>query len=165
LMSGCTKDQPNVEFIQDMMESPAIKAQEYNAKKAHGGQTNLVAPEGTVPVGFTPYKFKGRPDDAEKGLANAVAVSETVLARGKIKYETYCFPCHGSVGDGKGPVAPKFLVPVPSLLTDKSKAFKDGRLFHIITDGQGVMGSYASQIKNEKDRWALVHYIRSLQKK
>jgi mono/diheme cytochrome c family protein len=165
LILGCQRDKPNVEFIQDMMDSPAVKPQEFNPKMSGGGQANLVPPEGTVPVGFTPYKFQGRPEDAEKGLVNPISETSETLARGKLKYEVYCMVCHGGVGDGKGPVAPKFMVPVPALTSDKVKAFKDGRIFHIITEGQGVMGAYASQIKDAKDRWALVHYIRSLQKK
>ncbi len=164
-LASCKSSQPNVELIQDMMESPAVKAQEYSPKKPNGGQLNMVPPEGTVAVGHIPYKYKGKPEDAERALSNPLSADEATLARGKLKFETYCFPCHGLAADGKGPVAAKFLVPVPSLMTDKVKAFKDGRIFHIITDGQGVMGSYASQIKSEKDRWALVHYIRSLQKK
>ncbi|MGE3975080.1 MAG: cytochrome c [Bdellovibrionales bacterium] len=163
-VTSCTKKEPNVELIQDMMESPAVKAQDYNPRRS-GEMANMVPPEGTVAVGHAPYKYKGKPEDAERALTNPLEATEAVLARGKMKFETYCFPCHGSAGDGKGPVAPKFMVPVPSLLTDKAKAYRDGRLFHIITDGQGVMGSYASQIKDQKDRWAIVHYIRSLQKK
>jgi hypothetical protein len=56
------------------------------------------------------------------------------------------------------------MLPIPPLTSDKVKAFKDGRIFHIITDGQGLMGSYASQIRNESDRWAIVNYVRTLQR-
>ena len=40
----------------------------------------------------------------------------------------------------------------------------DGTMFHSITYGKGVMGSYASQV-NRKQRWQLVKYIRTLQPK
>jgi mono/diheme cytochrome c family protein len=39
----------------------------------------------------------------------------------------------------------------------------DGHIFHVITKGQGVMPSYAQQVQPE-DRWAVIHYIRALQR-
>jgi hypothetical protein len=69
------------------------------------------------------------------------------------------------LGAGDGPVAEKMLLRPPSLLSDKVKAFSDGRIFHIVTDGQGVMGSYLTQIQDEKARWSLVNYVRTLQKR
>jgi len=159
---SCTNNQPNVELIQDMMESPAVKAQDYNPKRP-GEMANRVPPEGTQPIGHIPYKFKGKAEEAEKILVNPIPGRE--LERGKVLFETYCFVCHGVEADGKGPVAAKFQVPVPSLKSDKVKNFKDGRIFHIITDGQGVMSSYESQVQIEQDRWAIVNYVRSLQRK
>jgi mono/diheme cytochrome c family protein len=158
---GCSKSNTNIELIQDMMESPAVKAQDFNPKRP-GEAANMLPPEGTQAIGHIPYKFKGKADEAERALTNPMAGQN--LARGKELFETYCYVCHGLTGDGKGPVAPKFQVPMPALTTDKVRGFKDGRIFHIITDGQGVMGSYATQIKREKDRWAVVNYVRSLKR-
>lgn len=160
-IAGCTRNEPNVELIQDMMESPAEKAQDYNPKRP-GEMANRIPPEGTQSIGHIPYKFKGKAEEAEKALINPISGKN--LERGKVLFETYCFVCHGVNADGKGPVAAKFQVPVPSLMADKIRNYKDGRIFHIITDGQGVMSSYASQIKKENDRWAIVNYIRSLQR-
>jgi mono/diheme cytochrome c family protein len=161
LATACSKSNTNVELIQDMMESPAVKAQDHNPKMP-GESANTLPPEGTQAIGHIPYKFKGKADEAEKALANPIAGQN--LARGKELFETYCYVCHGTKGDGKGPVSPKFQVPIPALTSDKVRAFKDGRIFHIITDGQGVMSSYATQIKREKDRWAVVNYVRSLKR-
>jgi mono/diheme cytochrome c family protein len=36
-------------------------------------------------------------------------------------------------------------------------------IYHIITNGQNVMPSYASQVTRE-ERWAIVNYIRVLQR-
>ncbi len=52
----------------------------------------------------------------------------------------------------------------PPLISDKIIGVADGAIFHIISDGQGVMSSYAFQLVDEKDRWAIVNYVRSLQK-
>ena len=64
-------------------------------------------------------------------------------------------------------MASKFVVgrKPPSLLTDLIKGYPDGRIFHIITEGQGLMGAYIYQLPKIDDRWAVVNYIRSLQKK
>ena len=41
--------------------------------------------------------------------------------------------------------------------------WSDGNIYHVITNGQNVMPSYASQVSRE-DRWAIIHYIRVLQR-
>ena len=81
---------------------------------------------------------------------------------GQQSYEIYCSVCHGQKGAGDGPVAEKMAVKPPALTSSKIKNFKDGRIFHIITDGQGVMGAYSYQIRDSKTRWAVVNYVRSL---
>jgi hypothetical protein len=158
---SCDHSKPNVELLQDMMESPAVKAQDYDPKRP-GEMANRMPPEGTESIGHIPYKYKGKPLEAEKHLVNPIPGKN--LARGKELFETYCFVCHGVKGDGHGPVAAKFQVPVPALTSDKVRAFKDGRIFHIITDGQGVMQTYATQVKKELDRWAIVNYVRTLKR-
>jgi mono/diheme cytochrome c family protein len=92
-------------------------------------------------------------------------MSPEIVARGKAKYEIFCYPCHGPDLIGNGLVAAKMLVKPPSLLSDKIRGYHDGRIFHIISYGQGVMGSYASQIHDKDDRWAIIKYIRSMQNK
>ena len=52
----------------------------------------------------------------------------------------------------------------PSLLALKARRYKDGELFHIIREGRGLMGSYLNQIPDKKTRWAIVNYIRELQR-
>jgi mono/diheme cytochrome c family protein len=155
---------PNIEIIQDMMDQPAIKNQDYDPYTGEAG--SRLPPEGTVPQGYTPYKYKGDPAGAAKNLKSPFAGKETeeVLALGKKKFETYCMVCHGPKGHGDGPVAPKMALRPPPLISDKVKALPDGGIFHIITDGQGVMSSYAYQLVEERDRWAIVAYVRSLQK-
>lgn len=164
-LSGCgDKEKPNVELIDDMMDSPAYKAQD---TKVGGGSSMLMPPANTLPVGMKRYPYApGDADGAEKGLKNPIEGQFTpeVLARGANRYEIYCGVCHGALGKGDGTVAEKMPVRPPSLVQDKVKAYRDGRFFHIITHGKGVMGSYANQIKKEEDRWAVVNYIRNLQK-
>lgn len=167
---GCNggKNSPNIELVQNMMDQESIKSQDWDPK--HPDQVQMrMPPEGTVPRDFKPYKYPTDPEAAEKNLVNPYAgdSSEEVMANGKKYYERYCLVCHGAEGKGDGPVSVKMPVKPPPLLSDKVKNFKDGRIFHIMTMGQGVMGSYLSQFAPDVDgkkRWAVVNYVRSLQR-
>ncbi len=173
LMASCSGSgavelhkEPNVELIQDMMESPALKAQTFDTFDRMKGAARL-PPEGTVPVGYAKYPYHLQPDLAEKNLKNPFSGDMTpeVIELGRTKFETYCAVCHGYEGKGDGPVSVKMSVKPPPLISDKvSEQYNDGRIFHIISDGQGVMSAYAYQLVKPDDRWAIVMYVRSLQK-
>jgi hypothetical protein len=60
-------------------------------------------------------------------------------------------------------VAAKYPLKIPALNTDKIKGWTDGEIYHVITQGQGVMGGYKSHIP-QAYRWQVVNYIRYLQK-
>jgi mono/diheme cytochrome c family protein len=168
-LQACTgqHNQPNVEIIQDMMESPAIKPQEFDASSEHN-RGMRVPPEHTVPVGFEPYKYGNDVTLASKELKNPYAGSNDaeILYTGIKMYETNCALCHGHKGEGgteSSLIVARMALKPPPLLSEKVRGMSDGQLYHIITMGQGVMGSYASQVR-QKDRWQLVTYIRQLQK-
>jgi mono/diheme cytochrome c family protein len=96
-----------------------------------------------------------------RNLQNPLPRNRTTIARGQQMYNSYCIVCHGAKGKGDGNVVPKFPMP-PSLHSDKVRGYPDGAIFHVMTAGQNLMSSYASQI-DPADRWAIVHYIRALQ--
>lgn len=118
--------------------------------------------EGTVARGFLPYQYKGQPDSVVKLLANPIAVSKKVLERGQERFNIYCSPCHGYFGEGDGRLKGQFPKP-PTLHSVKVTNWADGNIFHVITNGQNVMPSYAEQVPAD-DRWAIIHYIRALQR-
>lgn len=164
-LAGCTPtkhDKPNVEVIQDMMEQPAIKAQD--SIPGHPDKSGqFVPPDGTAAANREVYLYKGNPEAAATNL-KMPEVNAEMLKLGEKHYKNYCYVCHGEKGAGDGPVAPKFQgVKPPSLLSDKIRNMKDGGVYHIITDGQGVMGAYITQMPWSKDRWAVVAYVRQLQ--
>jgi mono/diheme cytochrome c family protein len=130
----------------------------------HLGSVLQAPPEGTVPMGTMPYPY-ARDDKVRPGLElhNPLASSGTAeLPRAKRIYETYCMVCHGPAGEGDGPIIGRFPNP-PSFLAQPARALPDGQIFHIITQGRGLMASYAAQVRPE-DRWRLVLYIRWLQR-
>jgi len=117
--------------------------------------------EGTVARGFIPYPFAGEKDPKEV-LLNPYIPTKENLELGKRKFLIYCSPCHGNFADGDSRLAGQFPNP-PTLHSDRARNFPDGMIYHIITNGQNVMPSYASQVTRE-ERWAIVNYIRALQK-
>lgn len=162
VMGGCgSKRDPQIELIQDMVQSPAIKPQDYDESKP-GSRAMRMPPEGAIPQGHTPYEIKTS-QEAEEKVFNSLRNSFEVMQRGQKMYYTYCGVCHGMTGRGDGPVAAKTILKPPSLVNQKMKDWADGGLYHMIVVGRGLMGSFASQIPNEQDRWALVHFIRRLQ--
>jgi mono/diheme cytochrome c family protein len=168
----------------DMHDSLAIEYQEedpttmllsYKNEKMKGadniesltgpGSSLRVPPEGTVPRNYTPYLYD--PNDFNtpaKELVNPLKPTKQVLERGQKQYNIYCAVCHGYQGHGDGPVSPRF-PNIPALAGKNSNVlnWEDGRFFHIITVGRARMKPYAAQILPE-DRWAIIHYIRLLQK-
>jgi hypothetical protein len=163
LLIGCGagKNQPQVELIQDMMDQISVKSQDYDGLRQEAG--NRVPPAHTVPRGFVPEKYSD-PIQAEQNLKSPLDMNDPeVIKQGKYKYDIYCALCHGTNGHAAEDSKLKPYIPlIPPLVSDKVKGFKDGRIYYIITNGQGVMGQYASQIQNAEDRWAIVSYIRTL---
>jgi mono/diheme cytochrome c family protein len=164
ILSACTghDNTTNIEIIQDMMKSPAVKAQSYDDfSEDHMGMR--VPPDHTVPVGFKPYKAGFNPELA-KADKNPFAgqMTDEVLLTGQKFFETNCMVCHGQHGHGDGPVGLKMPNHPPALVSDKIRGWADGQIYQVITMGQGTMGPYASHIP-QKYRWQVVNYIRHLQ--
>lgn len=119
---------------------------------------------GTVPItGGEPTDSaftSGNPTLADR-LVNPTN-PEATLAKGDTLFHTYCAVCHGVAGGGDGTVGPK--MGAPSLLTDKARAYSDGYLYSMIRYGRGVMPRYGDKVYKHEDRWAIVNYLRTLQR-
>lgn len=150
---ACQHEQPNTIYMPDMVWTPALKAQSPGAMR--------MPVKGTVPRGFEPY-HQTDVESAGRELSNPLRPTQSVLIRGQAIYATYCLVCHGPQGEGDGSIVPKFPRP-PSLQADKIRSYRDGSIYHVISMGQNLMPSYASQISSG-DRWAAIHYIRAFQR-
>jgi hypothetical protein len=51
---------------------------------------------------------------------------------------------------------------VANLHDKRIVSMPDGEIFHVITNGRNLMGSYGANVVTE-DRWAIVAYLRALQ--
>lgn len=94
--------------------------------------------------------------------ANRPPLTRELLARGRGRFDIYCSPCHGQVGDGGGMIVARGMPRPPSLHDDRLREESDQHFFDVITNGYGVMYSHASRVR-PRDRWAIVAYIRALQ--
>lgn len=125
-----------------------------------------VSVRGTIARGYLPIPYPPTREGAARAgreLLSPLKPSQDLVASGGRIYAAYCLPCHGAAGLGDGPVTKRGVPAPPSLLGGKTMAVPDGRLFHIITYGQGNMPPYASQVDRD-DRWKAILFVRSLQR-
>jgi mono/diheme cytochrome c family protein len=84
------------------------------------------------------------------------------LERGRERYNIYCAPCHDATGSGRGMIVLRGFPQPPSFHIDRLRQAPPGHFFDVMTNGLGVMYSYASRVSPE-DRWRIAAYIRALQ--
>ena len=130
-----------------------------------GGSIMMTPPAGTVPRGEptapTPLVL-GR--QAGRYLDTIpITVTRAVLERGRNRFDIFCAACHGRLGNGVSEVAENMTLRRPAnLLTAPYTDYPPGRIFTSITQGYGLMRSYAGELPIA-DRWAVVAYVQALQ--
>lgn len=168
-LSSCKHDplSPGVEYMPDMYRGPALET--YSQTKLNGElvPTAMLPVSGTISRGFEPYQFTNTPEGYETAgtsLKNPLTDIAKAETEGKDLFTKYCVHCHGEKGDGVGSIKVKGEpFPVPSYYDDAHKALPDGKMFHTLHFGKGLMGSHASQL-NKTERWKLVAYVNKLQR-
>ena len=115
-------------------------------------------PAGTIPIsGGSEVLKNSKPED----LHNPLSGKQEVLERGRLAYGYFCIMCHGQNLDGNGTVGQSF-APLPTnLKIPYVRQQGDGRLFYKISYGYKRHPALASTV-SEEDRWAILHYIRSV---
>jgi mono/diheme cytochrome c family protein len=96
------------------------------------------------------------------GAKEPPPVTDSLMRTGRENFDVFCSPCHGLAGDGDGMIVQRGFPAPPSYHTDRLRRAPAQHFFDVITDGYGVMYSYASRVRPH-DRWAIVAYIRALQ--
>jgi cytochrome c553 len=146
--------------IADMHSFPSFKWQE-DQWRSNGMR---LPPPKAQPVNHREATAMKKPEQAGKKLHNPVPITERSVNYGKKAYETTCITCHGPKGKGNGYVVGQGKYPrPPSLVNGRSVGWPDGRIFHVISNGQARMWSYKSQLY-PVERWAVVNYVRVLQR-
>lgn len=182
-MRGGVSDQPPVHIVLDMDFQPKLKAQAATSFEGwHDGRA-MRAPvmdgnnrTAVVARGSLPNPALANRDGANAFVKqNPVSPSEAVLQRGQERFNIHCAICHGYSGRGgndpvrgNGMVGRRWPVAIPNFHFEEGKDNRvanlvDGELFEVITYGKGTMPAYGARISPE-DRWAIVHYVRALQR-
>jgi hypothetical protein len=89
-------------------------------------------------------------------------ITGRVMARGRERFDIFCSPCHGLAGYGDGMIVQRGFPAPPSYHTRRLRAAPAQHFVDVITNGYGVMYSYAARVP-PRDRWAITAYIRALQ--
>jgi hypothetical protein len=175
-LQGKMSRQPPFELFPDMDRQAKLRPQEPNHFFANGVSSQL-PPTGTIargePVPITDgavYGFEDSP--VNTGLVtgstnfvelNPLPVTVEVIQRGHERFDIYCAPCHGKLGDGNGITKKIGVMPAVANLHDKRiVVMTDGEIFNTVTHGKGLMGA-AGPLMPTQDRWAAIAYLRALQ--
>lgn len=171
--ASCSKspNSPGYEYMPDMYRSPSVEAYvDYNHPDVISAR---IPAKGTIPFSADPakaifnfpYPFTESVEGYEKSamLKNPIPYSKEVMEEGKRLYGQFCTHCHGEKGDGQGQIVLNGkLTGVPAYNTGAVKDLPEGKMFHSMTYGKGLMGAHASQL-NKEERWKIVHYVKFLQ--
>jgi mono/diheme cytochrome c family protein len=180
-LPGKISHKPPVEIYSDqympgMDKQPKLRPQKPDSFFANGVSSQL-PPAGTVarsqPVKTTDgdvYAFEDSPVNTGHvtGATNFVEVNPlpvdlALIERGHGRFDIYCAPCHGRLGDGNGVTKAIGAMPAVANLHDKRIVeMTDGEIFNTITHGKGLMGA-AGPLVPTNDRWAIIAYLRALQ--
>lgn len=181
VLSSCSKGNPPLVYFPDMYfpvaYDPLMKAQdaytdhenEIPAFVKNNGATGLSPVNGTVAqnvdgvaeealnVAKTPDQYNAG-YEASKTEANPLNPANQAkdLERGKILYEKTCAACHGTGGDGQGPIVQSGAYSGVPKYADRQITV--GSVHYVLTNGRNAMGSYAGQLK-AGDRWRVAMYV------
>jgi mono/diheme cytochrome c family protein len=175
-LQGKMSRKPPFELFPDMDRQAKLRPMEPNHFYANGVSSQL-PPAGTVARGEAfqttdgaVYGFEDSP--VNTGFAagttnfvelNPLPITAEVIAHGHDRFDIYCAPCHGKLGDGNGITKKLGVMPAVANLHDKRIVeMTDGEIFNTVTHGKGLMGAVGPLLPTQ-DRWATIAYLRALQ--
>ena len=173
---GRMSRKPPIEVFPDMDRQLKLRPAQPNDFFPNGLSSQL-PPEGTVAQGAPMQTVSGEVYPFENAPANTGRVTGTtnfvetnplpmtgaLLQRGRQRFDIYCSPCHGALGDGNGITKKLGVMPTVANLHDKRIVeMADGEIFNTIAHGKSTMGAYGP-ILPVADRWAIIAYLRALQ--
>ncbi|MEK9657898.1 MAG: cytochrome c [bacterium] len=137
------------------------------------------SPEGVVPWGterslfFTEERkdllaedsilYRGKTSSGLWVSKIPIPVNQKLLLKGQQQFNIYCAVCHTKTGDGSKSLISKRGWVIPNITEYSTRIKKDGELYSIVTHGIRSMPGYSYAL-NVEDRWAVVSYVRALQK-
>lgn len=173
---GMVSSRPPIEVFPDMDHQAKYKPQAESRFFADG-RADRPTPAGTVPFGrgslqadpdflrADDARYAGKKADGSfvRGFPAGIEVTRDFIVRGQGRYQIYCAPCHGALGDGNGITKSYGMVATPTYHDDRLRTMTEGEIFNTITAGKNTMSPYADKLSPD-DRWAVVAYVRALQR-
>ena len=165
-ISSCytNKKKRQVQYMADTDMYNAVPYDTYAEDGVFKDSTSAQLPvAGTIARGTTlPYEYgtsEAEYQRAKDSLMSPLKVTDAHMANGKKMYDIYCASCHGTKGDGQGPLVTneKFLG-IPNY---KDREITQGSIYHVIMHGRNLMGSHSSQL-TQTERWQVVQYVEKL---
>ncbi|MFL5764961.1 MAG: c-type cytochrome [Bacteroidia bacterium] len=168
--TSCEKKDPNspgYEYMPDMYRSPSLETNMGYVLLKNGDtmMVNRMPVKGTIARGFMPYPYPNTQEGYEAaGLNwhNPLPVNDANEKQGEELYLKFCVHCHGKGGEADGPVASKLSGPPPSYKSPALMALPEGKMFHSITYGKGLMGAHAPLLSKE-EIWKVIEHIHKMQ--
>jgi len=177
LVQSCSdvKRRPSRVYMPDMAYSVAVETYSDYSKLADSNIFYNARPvPGTVKRGEDAYHYEMLTDttgtyNTSFSLKNPLPAMDAAEAKEAERlFLVNCGVCHGPKLDGNGPLykdgnGPYAAKPANLSGSDaKYVAMSEGTMFHSVTYGKNMMGSYASQV-TPKQRWMIISYIKSKQ--
>lgn len=170
---GSPSTRPPIEVFPDMDHQAKYKPQAESRFFADG-RSDRPLPAGTVPRGRTvaadpaflradDFHYAGKAADGSFAKGFPLPVTEGLIRRGQDRYQIYCAPCHGSLGDGQGITKSYGMLATPTFHDDRLRAMVEGEIYNTVTNGKNTMLGYADKLSPD-DRWAVIAYLRALQR-
>lgn len=171
---------PRIHIIQDMDAQLKFKPQNTN-QLYNDGRAMRYDVEGSIARGELmedEHFYKGVQGNGwATTFPRQTPVTMDLLKRGQERFSIYCLPCHGVAGYGDGIINERGMQLMASPLLGNGttwvqpknmheEAIREqpvGQTFNSITNGIRNMAAYGPQIPTA-DRWAIVAYIKALQR-
>ncbi len=155
ILPGCSEDMWTTSRVKPLAHSPTFG----------DGRSSRPLVAGTVSR-EDPARLTAADTGLVRGMevtAFPVPVTRALVDRGHRQFDIFCSPCHGRTGDADGMIVQRGFPRPPSYFTDRLMHAPVGHFFDVISNGYGLMYSYADRV-SPADRWAITAYIRALQR-
>ncbi len=152
--AGCRRD------MQDEPKyKPLAESQFFNDHRSARPAVDDTVPRGYLKTNLALYTGKMNGQDIDYF---PFPITRADLEQGQNRFQVYCTPCHGRLGDGDGMIVKRGYRQPPSYHADRLMKAPVGHFFDVMSNGFGAMPSYASRVPVQ-DRWRIAAYIRALQ--
>lgn len=178
------KDNPPLVYFPDMYfpvaYDPLMKADDAYSDHdneiplfgKNDGGTGLVPVDGTVSqnaegvaeansyAALTPDQYNAGYDESKTISVSPLDPKNQAkdIEKGQALYDKTCAACHGTGGDGQGPIVQSGAYSGVPKYADRELSV--GSVHYVLSNGRNAMGSYAGQLR-PGDRWRVAMYVMS----